>query len=152
MDLFGSAVVLPCDTRHDHYSPILCFIHVPCMQVTHISWDFFQPLFDDQRPPMTNLGLGATTALGNLSSWEARMSSTLIFHSAAHFFASSKLCRCTREGTFSDNTLRGGIDCLACCLSWGTSDIFLLALLLDLLPLALVLDLLFFPSFCSVHR
>jgi hypothetical protein len=110
MDLFGSAIVLPWDTHHDHNSPILCVIQVQCMQVMHMCWKFFQPLFADQRPPMTNLGLGATTALGNLSSLEAIMSLTLIFHSAAHLFASSKLCCYTREGTFSDNTLRGGID------------------------------------------
>jgi hypothetical protein len=64
----------------------------------------------------------------------------------------SKLCPCTREGTFSDNTLRGGINCLACCPSWGTSDLFLLVLVLDLLPLVLVRDLLFFPSFCNMRR
>ncbi|KAI5009414.1 hypothetical protein ZWY2020_011551 [Hordeum vulgare] len=56
--------------------------------------------------PMTNCGLGATTALGNLSSWEARMSSTGIPHSSAHFFANSKSCPCTGGGTFSSNTLR----------------------------------------------
>jgi hypothetical protein len=122
------------------------------MQVTHMCWEFFQPLFADQRPPMTSLGLGVTTALGNNSSWEAIMSSTLIFYCSTHFFASSKLCCCTREGTFLDNTLRGEIDCLACFPSWGTSDLFLLALLLDFLPPALVLDQLFFPSFCSVCR
>jgi hypothetical protein len=115
MDLFGTAIVLPWDTRHDHYSPILCFIHIPCMQVTHICWEIFQPFFADQRPSMTNLGLGATTALGNLLSWKAKTSSTLIPYSSAHFCAIFNFCPYTREETFSDNTLRGGIDCLACC-------------------------------------
>jgi hypothetical protein len=47
--------------------------------------------------------------LGNNSSWEARTSSTLIPHSAAHFFASSIFCY---WGTCLDNTLSGGIDSL----------------------------------------
>jgi hypothetical protein len=117
MNLFGTAVVLPWDTRHDHYSSILCFIHVPCMQVTHICWEIFQHFFADQRPSHDKFRLRGYNSLGKPLVLEARTSSTLIPHSSAYFCAISNFCLCTREGTFSDNTLRGGIDCLACCQS-----------------------------------
>jgi hypothetical protein len=61
---FHKMAVLSWDTRHDHYSPILCFIHVLYMQVTHICWEIFQPLFADQRPPHDKFRLRGYNSLG----------------------------------------------------------------------------------------
>jgi hypothetical protein len=114
MDVFRTAVVLPWGTCHNHCSPILYFIQVPCMQVTHICWEIFQLLFADQRPSHDKFRLRGYHSLGKPLVLEARMSSTLIPHSAAHFSAISKFCPCTREEIFSDNILRGGIDLAYC--------------------------------------